>query len=155
MGEIADLFARLGVTDRQASALRFFDAVAYNVLIGGTDAHAKNYSLLLLGGRAQLAPLYDLASAVAYPTDGPMESSMKVGAHRVMRDISPSDWVKAGRRLGLRGDAALTRVSELRDALPGALDASIDSLPPDTRYRAYRLADQIREHAASLPRQWS
>jgi serine/threonine-protein kinase HipA len=155
VGEIADLFTRLGVADRQASAQRFFDAVAYNVLIGGTDAHAKNYSLLLRGGRAQLAPLYDLASAVAFPTDRPLESSMKVGDHRAMREISPSDWAKAGRRLGVGADAALARVPELRDALPGALEFAVESLPADTRDRAQRLGDQICDHATSLPRQWS
>lgn len=155
VGEIADLFTRLGVADRQASAQRFFDAVAYNVLIGGTDAHAKNYSLLLLGGRAQLAPLYDLASAVGYPSDRPLESSMKVGDHRVMRQISPSDWAKAGRRLGVGAEAALARVSDLCDALPSALDVAVESLPADTRDRTQRLAAQILEHAASLPRQWA
>lgn len=155
VGEIADLFTRLGAADRRASTQRFLDALIYNVLIGGTDAHAKNYSLLLAGGRAQLAPLYDLASAVAYPTDRPLESSMKIGDHRVMREISPSDWAKVGRRLGLGADAALTRVTELRDALPGALESSVASLPADTRDRAARLSGPILAHVATLQRQWS
>lgn len=37
-----------------------------NVLIGGTDAHAKNYSLLLSGNGALLAPMYDVASGLPY-----------------------------------------------------------------------------------------
>lgn len=46
---------------------RFVDALAFNWLIGGTDAHAKNYSLLhASGGRVRLAPLYDLASVLPY-----------------------------------------------------------------------------------------
>ena len=155
VGKIADLFTRLGPADGRASARRFLDALIYNVLIGGTDAHAKNYSLLLAGGRAQLAPLYDLASAVAYPSDRPLESSMTIGNHRVMRQISPSDWAKVGRRLSLGADAALARVTELRDALPGALEASVASLPADTRDRAERLSEQILAHVATLPRPWS
>ena len=155
VGEIADLFTRLGAADRQASAHRFLDALIYNVMIGGTDAHAKNYSLLLVGGRAQLAPLYDLASAVAYPSDRPLESSMKIGGHRVMRQISPSDWAKVGRRLGVGGDAALARVTALRGAVPGALGSGVASLPADTRERAERLADQILAHVATLPQRWS
>ena len=40
----------------------FVDATAFNWLIAGTDAHAKNYALLLGGsGAVRLAPLYDLA----------------------------------------------------------------------------------------------
>ena len=38
----------------------------FNVLIGGTDAHAKNYSLLLSGNGALLAPMYDVASGLPY-----------------------------------------------------------------------------------------
>lgn len=148
VGEIADLFARLGLADRQASTQRFFDALVFNVLIGGTDAHAKNYSLLLRGSRAQLAPLYDLASAVAYPSDLPMKSSMKIGEHWRMRGISRQDWVRTGQRLGLNADAVEARVSELRTALPTALDAAVASLPSDTRDRARRLANMISEYAA-------
>ena len=43
---------------------RFADALIWNWLIGGTDAHAKNYSVLLAGDQVRLAPLYDIASAL-------------------------------------------------------------------------------------------
>ena len=72
-----------------------------------------------------------------------------------MREISPSDWAKVGRRLGLGAEAALIRVTELRDALPGALESSVASLPADTRDRAARLSGHILAHVATLPRQWS
>ena len=37
----------------------------FNWLIAGTDAHAKNFSLLIAPGpQIRLAPLYDLASAL-------------------------------------------------------------------------------------------
>jgi serine/threonine-protein kinase HipA len=43
-------------------AATFLDALILNWLIGGTDAHAKNYSILIGGeGLVRLAPLYDLA----------------------------------------------------------------------------------------------
>src|SRR4051794_8303644 len=38
---------------------RFADALIWNWLIAGTDAHAKNYSLLLAGDQVRLVPLYD------------------------------------------------------------------------------------------------
>jgi len=46
---------------------RFADALIWNWLIAGTDAHAKNYSLLLAGAHVRLAPLYDVASALPHP----------------------------------------------------------------------------------------
>jgi serine/threonine-protein kinase HipA len=45
---------------------RFADALIWKRLIGGTDAHAKNYSILLAADQARLAPLYDIASALPY-----------------------------------------------------------------------------------------
>ena len=39
----------------------------YNAIIGAPDAHAKNYSLVLgKGTNAALAPMYDVASGLAY-----------------------------------------------------------------------------------------
>jgi serine/threonine-protein kinase HipA len=50
----------------------FTDALLFNWLIGGSDGHAKNYSLLHgAGGHVRLAPLYDLASALPYPSLNP------------------------------------------------------------------------------------
>lgn len=52
---------------REEDVSTFVDALAFNWLIAGTDAHAKNYSVLIgPSGRVCLAPLYDLASALPY-----------------------------------------------------------------------------------------
>jgi len=48
---------------------RFVDALAYNWIIRGTDAHAKNYSVLLSGSQVRLARLYDIATASTPYTD--------------------------------------------------------------------------------------
>jgi hypothetical protein len=45
---------------------RFAGALAFNWLIASTDAHAKNYGLLLAGRQIRLAPLYDIASILPY-----------------------------------------------------------------------------------------
>lgn len=42
-------------------------ALALNWVIGGTDAHAKNFSLLIAARQVRLAPLYDIASVLPYP----------------------------------------------------------------------------------------
>lgn len=47
--------------------LSFTHMLFFNYLIGGTDAHAKNYSLLIgQNGDAMLARMYDVASGFAY-----------------------------------------------------------------------------------------
>lgn len=84
----------VGLTDRDPVRTAFLDAFAFNVLVGGTDAHAKNYSLLLRGPRVALAPLYDAASYAPYLQPGEaVHSSMKVGHSWQVRDVTVEDWV--------------------------------------------------------------
>ncbi len=52
----------------EGAVWRFADALIWNWLIGGTDGHAKNYSVLLADDDVRLAPLYDVASALPYDT---------------------------------------------------------------------------------------
>lgn len=146
VGDIADLLSRLPIEDREVNAERFFKSLAYNVLIGGTDAHAKNYSLVLIGSRAQVSPLYDTASAAPYNQRERLRSSMKIGDHWRMLDVTASDLRKVGRRLGISGDRAVGWVDELRRGLPGAFESAVASLPSSMRAEAERMAARIIDH---------
>jgi serine/threonine-protein kinase HipA len=148
VGDIADLLNRLPFEDREVNAERFFKALAYNVLIGGTDAHAKNYSLILIGSRAQVSPLYDAVSAAPYDQRERLLSSMKIGDHWRMLDVTKSDWRKVGRRLGISGDQAVAWVDELRNQLSGAFERATASLPVTVRSEAERMAERIIDHVA-------
>ena len=99
---------------------RFADALIWNWLIAGTDAHAKNYSLLLAGDQVRLAPLYDVASALPYGTDErKLRLAMTIGGdYRVATDRNR--WPEAARELGLDADTLVGRVRELADAAPDA-----------------------------------
>jgi len=75
----------------------FVNALAFNWLIGESDGHAKNYSVLLsAAGAMRLAPLYDLASALAYPDIDPkkIKLAMKIGGSYRLRDIGRRNWKK-------------------------------------------------------------
>ncbi|MDN4516694.1 MULTISPECIES: type II toxin-antitoxin system HipA family toxin [Mycolicibacterium] len=157
VGDVADLLNRLPVEDRAVNAERFFKALTYNVLIGGTDAHAKNYSLVLIGSRAQVAPMYDAASAAPYDQRDHLRSSMKIGEHWKMLDVNNSDWAKVGRRLGISAEQATAWVGELRNKLPDAFERAVASLALSARPEAGRMAERIIEHVAgtwkpTLPR---
>jgi len=72
---------------------RATDALLFSWLTAGTDAHAKNYSLLLgPDGLARLSPLYDLATAAPYPLQIPpqgMKLAMRIGGeYQVERILS-------------------------------------------------------------------
>ncbi|MEO6847437.1 MAG: type II toxin-antitoxin system HipA family toxin [Chthoniobacterales bacterium] len=100
---------------------RFADALIFNWLIAGTDGHAKNYSMLIAsGGRARLAPLYDLASAVPYPQQIPPRKAslaMKVGSHYRIQQIRSSDWKKLARELRLSPGEVFDRIGDLAEKI--------------------------------------
>jgi serine/threonine-protein kinase HipA len=102
---------------------RFVDALAFNWLIGGTDAHAKNYSILIgEGGRARLAPLYDIASILPYGFDlQKVRSAMKIGGAYRMRDIGPRQWRKQAKDLRLDQDVLMPRIFDLARKIPDTL----------------------------------
>jgi serine/threonine-protein kinase HipA len=106
-----------------AGIWRFFDAVALNWLIGGTDAHAKNYSLLLAGNQVRFAPLYDVASALPYPDRDVhrLRLAMKFGGDYTLTPRTPSVWDKVASDMSLPVDAVRDRVGHLAARLPAAL----------------------------------
>ncbi len=97
---------------------RFADALIWNWLIAGTDAHAKNYSLLLAEDQVRLAPLYDVASALPYDMhERKLRFAMKTGGdYRVFPFRNA--WPEAARELALDADALVDRVRELAALAP-------------------------------------
>ena len=81
---------------------RFIRACAYNFVIGGTDAHAKNYGLLLsAGGRFRLAPLYDIVSWLPYSRNKREDKlAMSVDGLYEFDRILPRHWEAEAKRSG-------------------------------------------------------
>jgi serine/threonine-protein kinase HipA len=99
---------------------RFAGALAWNWLIAGTDAHAKNYSLLLAGPETRLAPLYDIASALPYGNhERRLRLAMKLGGdYGVYPHHNP--WPRTARELDLDPAWLVDRVRELAALAPDA-----------------------------------
>ncbi len=127
----------------------FFEALAWNWLIAGTDAHAKNYSLMLVGGQVRLAPFYDIASALPYGAhERKLRFAMKLGGdYRVYPHSNP--WPSAARELGLDGERALERVRRLAGLAAEAFSASASEPGVAGLSRALpaRLVDLVAERA--------
>ena len=97
-----------------------------SLLIAGTDAHAKNYSLLLAGNQIRLAPLYDIASILPYDdSDGhKVKLAMKVGDDYKLRRAA-GDARLATQRLVHRGvelSVVATGCRKAPDPPPGIED---------------------------------
>jgi serine/threonine-protein kinase HipA len=98
----------------------FLDAVYYNWLIAGTDAHAKNYALLIASaGQVRLAPLYDIASILPYRDIDIQKarSSMKIGNEYRLRNIGKYQWQKLAEGVGVDPEAVTARIVEIADAV--------------------------------------
>ena len=61
-----DMFALTRNAMRAPDVLGLLDHVIFNVLACNTDAHAKNYSLMISGSGFALAPIYDVMCAAAW-----------------------------------------------------------------------------------------
>ena len=102
----------------------FLDALILNWLIGGSDAHAKNYSILIGGGGlVRLAPLYDVASILAYPDVQPRKATlaMKIGGTYRLHDIGLPEWRDLATQVRWDGDALVDRVRAMAAELPDRL----------------------------------
>lgn len=100
---------------------RFADALIWNWIIAGPDAHAKNYSLLLAGQDVRLAPLYDIASALPYKNfeQRKIQLAMKFGKDYSL-DTRPSTWLALARDLDIPEDLVRSRAQTLVAAAPDA-----------------------------------
>lgn len=132
---------------------RFAEALAFNWLIAGTDAHAKNYSLLL-AARAQvrLAPLYDLASSLPYPAEvNPHEAklAMKIGSKYKIKDVVGRHWSASARELGLPPAELLERIGTMASLIPDAATRVADSMERSgIRHRVIGvLLEELAKHA--------
>lgn len=113
-----DCFAlvRRVTTRPAAETLKLLDAALFNAVIGNADAHAKNFSLLYLPDRTQLAPLYDLLSTVAYP-DLSQRFAMKIGGRRTLEEIYPPDLEKFATDIEIRAPFVRRRMGEIAEAV--------------------------------------
>jgi len=99
----------------------FIDSVAFNWLIVGTDAHAKNYALLIgAQGRVRLAPFYDVASILPYAQIDIKKAklSMKLGGEYRLSNIQARHWRKLARDIRLDPDKVIQRVDNLARQMP-------------------------------------
>jgi serine/threonine-protein kinase HipA len=119
--DIAALFRRIMPPRIADSAIwRFADALIWNWIVGGTDAHAKNYSLLLAENQVRLAPLYDIASGLPYGThEKKLRLAMKIGGDYRVHPWS-NTWPGAAKDLGIDPDRLVARVDELAAVAPNA-----------------------------------
>jgi serine/threonine-protein kinase HipA len=111
---------------------RFLDANAFNWLIGGTDAHAKNYSLLIgAGDEVRLSPLYDLSSQLPYPELIDQRVAMKIDDHYDIPLIGFTEWQSLASACAVNPEILMNRLRHLADRLPEVISTARDQALTD------------------------
>ncbi len=138
--------------DADTDVAAFLDALALNWVIGGTDAHAKNYSLLLSAGSVRLAPLYDLISILPYPhrvhyRDAAL--AMRIDREYRVWKIRRRHWEGLAARCDLDPDPVIERVGQLVAAVPAAIERAAAEVRSEGVHHDIieRLEFEVREHS--------
>ncbi len=101
--------------------LSLLNWVIFNYLIGNSDAHGKNTSLLLLPEGPMLAPFYDLLSTRIYAHFGLAEGlAMKIGGENDPGAIQKKHWELFAEEVGIKPRLVLTRVTDLAQKIEAA-----------------------------------
>jgi len=158
---LADCFGLLTQQARRPAIdrLALLRAAIFNVLIGNTDAHAKNFSLLhgLHGTTGvTLTPLYDLLSTLVYPNLSP-RYAMKIGSQAEFRRIHVRHWDALADAAKLAKPQVRRALAEACEVLPAALAEELAELPDGLADRPVvrDIADRTRERCEVTARRLS
>lgn len=153
---VADLLRRHSSAPT-ADVAAFRDALLFEWLIAGTDAHAKNYAVLHgTGGRVRLGPLDDVTSTLPYGQldRRRLKLAMKMGGTYRLAEVGRRDIEKLAISLELDGEATLRRARDLAAAIPDSTRRVREAMTvlgtPVVPRLQRQLEERARECAATL-----
>jgi serine/threonine-protein kinase HipA len=137
--------------------LRLLDIVVFQVLACNTDAHAKNYSILIRGNGASLAPMYDVMCGEAWGSVT-KTFAQKIGGEGRGDSIDGSQWRRLARDCGLNPKQVFERVGALASqalkeseaaaaevaAMPAGWHESLDLARQAVERRAHAILAKLR-----------
>ena len=137
---------RLWSADPIADQLKLWDLLVFNYLIGNTDAHVKNFSLLYSPNQktVRLAPAYDIVSTAVYP-ESTREMAFFIGGALLLDDLTPDSFRLAAKEVGLGERMAMRRFDAMCEEFRPALHSSASELAAAGYPRALDLEQRILE----------
>ena len=122
--------------------LRLWDILIYDFLIGNTDNHIKNLSLLYSDDlrAVRLAPAYDIISTVIYPGSS-REMAVGIGGQRDIDRITRDSFLQSAQNAGLSKKIAMQRFDRMADRFEEALEEVARELTGE----GYTQAGEIKE----------
>ena len=144
--------------------VRLLDIVIFNVLACNSDAHAKNYSIMIRAGRSSLAPIYDVMCGEVWE-NVTKNLAQKVAGISQGDHLKRTHWHQFARECGLNPRQVVDRIdtfaksaiaeAELAASEVAAMPAGDNPILDRTRQaverRARRLLSQLHELEDELP----
>lgn len=135
-------------------ALALLDQVIFNILVANTDAHAKNYSLILpVGAAPRLAPIYDVSTVLSWPHVVKTYAQFIDGKKRNPDMVAGRHWEAIAREIGYRPTDVKNRVQQIVDALVAnraQVTAEVTALPGATEGYVVQTAEAVEENALRM-----
>ena len=131
--------------------LKLWELLVFNCLIGNTDAHIKNYSLVYDPAlrTVRLAPAYDIVSTTVYETST-RDLSIRIGGAATIDEVNADAFRAAAKEIGLGGKIALQRVGEMKERFLPALKESAEALADTGFPKAMELSDRILRNSGNI-----
>lgn len=98
---------------KSLDTIKFFRAVYFSYLVGNTDMHLKNFSLIDDGDGYHLAPFYDLVSALILV--GQEEMALSLNGKR--KNLTKNDFTNFASNISLSKELALRLMKEINKKL--------------------------------------
>lgn len=124
--------------------LKLWDLTVFNYLIGNTDNHLKNASLLYDStlSTLRLAPAYDVVSTTVY-SGSTRRLSMRLGDATTLDAVSEDSFRKAAHEVGIGEKLAMKRLAAMIEKFEAALNATAEELIDQGFSNAAQLRDQV------------
>jgi serine/threonine-protein kinase HipA len=131
--------------ERFSDAQEFIRRQVVNVLMGNTDAHLKNFSMLYKDGRhPSLSPAYDLVPIIAYLGDGRYALNEKV--EEMFQKMRVADFERVGHAAGFAPKAVAKEVRETVERVRATWPSLLRELPLDPK-----VSRKIEQRLDNLP----
>ena len=132
--------------------VRLLDLVIFNVLTCNTDAHAKNYSIMVRGSGASLAPMYDVMCGEVWE-NVTKHMVQKIGGTSRADHLTGRHWQHLARECGLNPGEVLERVAALAKSViaeAGMAESEVAAMPAGGHAILYQTRQAIERRALAL-----
>lgn len=126
--------------------LKLWDICVFNYLIGNTDDHIKNVSLLYASDMAsiRLAPAYDIVCTMFYPSST-TEMAVSIGCEYDIHKIKREHFCRELKNIGIGEKLAMKHYDDMLSRIESALEESCETLMQQGFIQAKDMKKRILE----------